>query len=323
MNIAIALNEAFLRYGYVLLTSIFENNRSWDVTVYVLYRGIDEDRFAAYLKLASEYGQKVIPVEVPETMIPSDLPVTDKWTLEIYFRLALPELLPKEAERVLYLDTDVAVDDDLRELYDADIAGVDGDYLIAGSPDISDGNLSDLQKELFVDMLKDEGFHYINSGVIVMNIHKLREVCSIDMLVAKIRELKPYLSAFDQDLINYVFYGRIRYLDARRFNHFARIYYNQGIGIRQAREEHTVIVHYAGPKPWSATNLRTDIELIWWEYAKKTPYYTAFMEELLFAMMERGYENTNEFKYQKYKEQQYLDVIRDSKALIEKLTGQE
>ena len=209
MNIVIALNRSFLRYGYVLLTSVFENNSMADVTVYVLYRGIMKEEFEPYDDLAAEYGRQVIPIEVGEDMIPSDLPHTAKWPIEIYFRLALADILPQEVERVLYLDTDVIVDGALKELYEVDFGKGDEECVIAGCPDISDGNLSDIQNRLFADMLPDPKFHYINSGVIVLNLKSLRKQYHAKMLIDKISELKEYLTAFDQDLINYVFYGKM------------------------------------------------------------------------------------------------------------------
>ena len=96
----------------------------------------------------------------------------------------------------------------------------------------------------------------------------------------------------------------------------------------------TTIIHYSGPKPWSGKSLKTDIDGFWWDYARLTPYYTQFLEDVISEEISTGFENTNEFKYQLYlrqqleaeierlrsKEREYLGIIADSRKLLEKMT---
>lgn len=43
----------------------------------------------------------------------------------------------------------------------------------------------------------------------------------------------------------------------------------------------TAIVHFSGPKPWSGNHMRCDIEELWWEYARLTPFHQELMEEFI------------------------------------------
>lgn len=330
MNIAIALNEKFLRYGYVMLTSLFENNSKEEVSVTVLHRGIDDSRFEPYRLLAQRYNAAVTPMDITCDMIPGDLPNTDKWPIEVYFRLMLPFLLPVSVERLLYLDTDIIVDRSLKDLYEMDFDG----SLIAAVPDNSDGKLSEKQMSIFSKIMDEvSDFHYVNSGVILMNISLLREFYTPLSFMETAEKLKSQITAFDQDLINYMFCGRIKYLPAEKYNLFARLFHNSGYDYSRVKNERTAIIHYTGPKPWSGTNLRTDMEKFWWDYAALTPYYHEFLEELVESEIETGFENTNEFRYQKYlqqnlqaevdtlktRETEYLKVIKESGELLKKL----
>ncbi len=332
MNIAIALNEKFLRYGYVMLTSLFYNNKDEDITVYVLHRDIPEAAFEDYRALGTEHGNTIIPMEITEDMVPSDLPNTDKWPIEVYFRLVLPFLLTEDVDRLLYLDTDIIVDRSLEELYGMKM----GDALMAAVPDNSDGKLSDAQMQIFGSIIEtDRDFHYVNSGVILMNIAGLRHAYTPESFSETANRLKDLITAFDQDIINYMFHGRIIYLPAEKYNLFARLYHNSGYTYDRVRSEGTSIIHYTGPKPWSGKSLRTDMEKFWWTYAAKTPYYYDFLEELVCEEIGNGYENTNEFKYQLYqkqelqnqvdtlkaREQEYLQVIKESGELLKRLGG--
>jgi hypothetical protein len=39
------------------------------------------------------------------------------------------------------------------------------------------------------------------------------------------------------------------------------------------------IINYSGEKPWEGDHLHSDIELLWWFYAKKTPFYHDFLQQ--------------------------------------------
>ena len=54
MNIAVAANQKFLKYLYVMLTSLLENNKTADVTVYLLSADL-EDAQVKFIKLMSLY----------------------------------------------------------------------------------------------------------------------------------------------------------------------------------------------------------------------------------------------------------------------------
>ncbi len=131
-----------------------------------------------------------------------------------------------------------------------------------------------------------------------------------------------------------MFHGRMIYIPSEKYNLFARLYYNSGYNYEKVKETGVSIIHYSGPKPWSGQNLRTDIEKFWWEYARLTPYYHEFLEELVEAEMNMGYENTNEFKYSEYlrgqaektvselesREKEYIKLLDGSRTLLEKLS---
>ncbi len=334
MNIAIALNEKYARYGYVLLVSIFENNKSEEITVYVLNRDLSDKSLKEYAELAEKYNQIIMPIRIEKDMMPSDLPSTDSWTVEIYFRILLPYITKTDVERVLYLDTDTIVTGFLGELYNTPF---DGNYFCA-SIDNSSGKLSDTQMKIFGNIIeKDSDFSYCNSGVLLINTKKLREDYTQEDFWNTAEELKEYLCAPDQDLINYMFYNKIKYIAADKYNMFARLYFNSGIRYENIEEIGTRIIHYSGPKPWSGESLRTDIEKFWWKYAKMTPYYYELLEELVTGEMNKNYINTNEFRYQEYirqnleneiaklknREKEFLSVIEDSKKLIETLAAKD
>jgi len=330
MNIAISINEKFARYGYVMLLSLFEQHADIPVQVFVLCRSLSDGVQEDYRNLTKRFkGKTVTFLFVSGDLLPFSLPSSEKWPVEIYFRLLLPFLLP-EAERILYLDTDIIISGPLKEMYDLPF----GEDLLWGAVDNSDGNLNENQKKIFAGLKTgDCDFHYINSGVLLMNLSGLRDYYQPSDVTDLADRFSDHLSAFDQDIINFLFYRKIRYLVGERYNFFARLYHNSGYTKKEVLDKGVSIIHYSGAKPWSGENLLTDLESFWWEIAKNTPYYHDFLEERLQEEIRVGFENSHEFIYARHqienaqneirrckeREKEYLALLAESKKLIESM----
>lgn len=109
------------------------------------------------------------------------------WTWMTMARLALHRILPDE-ERVLYLDVDTIVMFDMSELFDADLDGC----LIGG--------VREPRRCL-------DPFLYVNAGVLLMDLEKLRTGGFGDEMVEIANRRK--LKCPDQDAINLICQGRI------------------------------------------------------------------------------------------------------------------
>lgn len=137
-----------------------------------------------------------------------------KWTWMSQIRLCLPEILPDEI-RVLWLDTDTVVEDDIGDLFDIDMAG----------------NLVAMVEE---PVRSKYPFTYHNAGVMLMDLARLRR----DHVMAKWLHLVNTvpLTAQEQDAINLICQGEILTLGPE---------YNSAGVITQDAEE-PYIRHFAG-----------------------------------------------------------------------------
>lgn len=285
MHIAVATNQKFVRYLSVMLVSLFENNKEQDICIYLMSMDITEEQKGEILQLADSYGQTICFLRMDSEMFPEELPASELFTLEAYFRLALPDLMPKEVERVLYLDVDIIVNSSLAEFYGMDFAGKS----LCVCRDVAAITENVIEESpLFAELREQRDFVYFNSGVLLMNLSKLRETVSLKYFVEQAMRVKEHLRFFDQDLLNYLFYGDVLFVDEERYNLFARTAYNIGYTYEQVKEQ-AVILHYAGPKPWRHEEVRYELERFWWEYAKKTPYYSEFLEEIVLAEVDTCY----------------------------------
>ena len=195
-------------------------------------------------------------------------------TYPTYYRLKISEILPNY-EKIIYLDVDTIILDDLKQLYNTNIE----DYYIAGCN--AAGYIKNQSRHKERLRLSDMS-HYVNAGVLLMNLKKIRE----DNLIKKFIELaqNDYESQ-DQDVINIACYGKILLLPLKYnlMTKYEELFY-EGQGDRSIYEQiygkceieeaikNPIIIHYADKiKPWS------DINAIygqcWWKYALKTKLF--------------------------------------------------
>ena len=191
-----------------------------------------------------------------------------------YYRLLIADLVPL-CEKCIYLDSDTLVLKDLSEFYNQNIEA----YYLAGVK-AAGYQINALQNQIRLQL--DDVSHYTNAGVLLMNLKKIRQ----DNLTQKFIELleNNYLDQ-DQDILNVACYKKIKNIHLKYnfmtkyekiFNKCTEVGAYTESEIAEAMKSPTVI-HYADKiKPWQKPDIL--FGHLWWQYARKTPYY----EEILF-----------------------------------------
>lgn len=119
-------------------------------------------------------------------------------SLSALLKFIIPDLFP-QLDRILYLDGDIIVTSDLEELYNTDLKG---NYIAAV---IDSGTLYWTNE--FISSVK----HYFNSGVMLMDLKKMREDHISEVLIETKRNLADS-SLMDQNVFNIVFNNKIKLL---------------------------------------------------------------------------------------------------------------
>lgn len=284
--IMMAMDDHYARPTVVALTSMFENaNRSVLFQVFILIpsslKSVNKVRINS---LEGKYENCEINfIDMGEKYV--NAPKFWGSTASAYYRLDIPGLFP-QVKKCLYFDGDIIVRHDVSEIYNVNM----DDYYIAG---VFEGHLYStsiyIKKEVEEKsrILEIPDFEqYICSGVVVMNLEKMRTeklgekyVVFLEKKGKQIKE-KTFLY-YDQEVINSVCYGKILILPHE---------YGLLINIREwypedeFEKKNPVIVHFAGfPKPWthnkhnndwSPHNLKTTkFHREFWDYAKKAGLY--------------------------------------------------
>lgn len=186
------------------LRSVVESNR-WPVAVYILH-----DNFPPELRRKVEnslpFGATVIEWIAVDLGTFEGLAGYQGFSKVFYSRLLIPNLLPLEVKRVLYLDTDILVLDDLGRLWETDLEGApvgavrDG---LASSPDGS-GSVPGVPPVQA----------YFNSGVLLIDVEQWRSLGAGELAL---EYLKVHRDARfpDQNALNVIFDGRWKMLDQK------------------------------------------------------------------------------------------------------------
>ena len=263
MNILFTTNANYAMPLTVCLTSLFENNKHRDIDVYILHSPLLEDQKNKMLGLAKSYGQKIHLRLVDEHYF-NDAP-TFMWTKEAYYRLLISEYLPKELDRILYIDCDTIVNKQLDNLYDMDL----GDYCLAAHEEKNRGESNRSLTKLYTRGL------YFNTGVIVFSLDKSRDLLNYNRILATIESLGKGFFMIDETIINIIFDGKIKSIDQKYNDQYITNFnlklLDRLLGkIDRSKVEQTCIFHFTN-KPWY--NLYPgSCEYIWYKYLKLSPY---------------------------------------------------
>ena len=187
-----------------------------------------------------------------------------RYTEAASFRLLLPELLP-EYEKVVYIDCDVIVRQDIGRLFRETHLGSNWLGVVFEAP-------IEQQSERF-RALGCDPMRYFNSGFLLMNLARMREEKVSEKLLEACRV--PYLEFPDQDALNQVCQGHVLplsplYNGIRTFfipkyrPDFERQY---GKDLWDDVQEHATI-HYTGGKPWQLFTVQF---AAWWQVYETLP----------------------------------------------------
>jgi len=156
---------------------------------------------------------EVIPKGINIPIDKSAFPITT------YLRLFAPYIIPKETKRVIYLDVDMIVLEDISKLWHTDIQG----HLFGAVRDIAetvDSTWSGIPN--YKQLGLDPKTRYFNAGLLVIDPIKWREADVSNKVIENLIINKEYVNLADQYGLNVTLVNQWFELD-RRWNCFARL----------------------------------------------------------------------------------------------------
>lgn len=268
IHISLCHDDNYAPYSAMVIASIMENNNV-DITFHIMHTNIVEERQQMLEAWVRSNGNEILFYRINVDKF-YDFPLNKTYlNYGAYFRLYLAECLT-EIDKVIYLDCDLIINGCIAELWDISLT----DWDVAGVRD----RIND-----YIRVYNRLGYPmadgYINSGVLLINLKRWREIHFFEKALETAKQCPEVLKNHDQDLINMICHGHIKFLDFK-YNlleyylytedwlYLDRKYYPE---IMEACKN-PVIIHFCMPvKPWHI-ECENPYRDLYYKYRAMTPW---------------------------------------------------
>lgn len=246
IELASGFDDNYLPHFCVLLEALRQYSGRHELVMHALYSGVSNERLEAVNHHFPEIRIKWYSVEPdhPALRLQSLIHISSA----TYLRLLLDVIVDVSVERLLYLDVDIALAQDILPLWLTDLNG----HSIGATVD---QGISKVDLAEFMRLHELEGVStYFNAGVLLLDLKAIRQTGhfkqALDLLIA---DRASYALA-DQDALNVVFWRKWQELPAT-WNFQRGMLFDvidiQGDALRD-RNISPAIIHFTGSqKPWS------------------------------------------------------------------------
>lgn len=289
-NIAIAsnFNNKYVPIFSVLLQSIIEHStpdNNYDIVL--LSQDITEQSKSQLLAMIDRDNVSLRFYNPGKFMNGLNMYVANKeYTNDMYVRVLIPHIM-SEYEKVLVLDADMVCKTDVANLYNTDLgdcwAGAVKDVVFCGYLNGTvEGSLEYARNTLKLT----DPYNYCNTGVILFDCKKIREIYSLDYLRNFIDSHQ--FRIYEQDTLNFLLNDHMMFLD-RRWNLYTYTSsfiekcvnyapFTDKTEYLKARKEPWILHYAAHPKPWWVGG--GDFAPDFWHYARSSNYYEQIIADL-------------------------------------------
>lgn len=272
---------SYSKYTGTSICSVLENTQN-PITLHILHDDtLNERNRKCLVQLAEYYSAELHFYNVAE-LVPEKIAFladtlqdfhTMRFSPAALYRLLTPELLPVDIDKVIYLDSDTIIHMDITELWQEQ-AGANGIAAIAEVTATMDCPAPQYLVQAGLVPQKC----YFNSGVLLLDLAKLRQVRQLLEGGVAFLQQCPECFCYDQDILNFFFSDNYRRLP-QKYNDFVVSERREG---QQLIKPH--IYHYAG-KAVDVLDLQDVYNQLFCQYFTKTPWYdTQFFMNMMNTM---------------------------------------
>ena len=263
INIAFITDNNFVIQTIVALFSLRANKlKETEYNIVILGKELSNSNITQFEKLSeSKFCVKVLPLN--DAIISESICKNSIYSSNVLYKLKLEKIFT-EYNKLLFLDSDIIVLDDLTELYNTSI----DNYYIAGVKDIG----------AVVYNLKNKNklcMNYFNTGVMLLNLKKIREENFFDNVILNYETNAKNYYFPEQDALNELIKDKIKLISIKYNFITSNVRYTTKQLTNFFKEDmdniKPVVLHYAGRcRPWKYSNVFFAKE--WLNYYKESPF---------------------------------------------------
>jgi|SRR5688500_16150282 len=242
LHIATAIDHTYLLPLRVMLASLVQHLRpSFRPILYIMNQTLNDEDLAAIGAIVETHS--IVP---PPGAVRS-LPRSPRFLPEAAFPLLLPDLLPGSVERVLFLDPDLLILDDVAKVWETEL----GDCVIAAARDQAIPSSSSPRGVKYRSKLGvPDDVPYFNAGVMLIDIARWKALDISARAYEYLERRGERADYFHQEALNAVLWNRWIRLD-QKWNLVASLSGRSYGPYKDDSIDAPGIVHFAGHfKPW-------------------------------------------------------------------------
>lgn len=289
--IVFSASNLFAPYAAVMIKSILEHISPQNNYDFIVFENtISKERKDLLRNMIDSYSNVSLRFYDPKPLLQNIKFYVNSsmQSEEAYYRILAPFVL-SEYEKAIVMDCDIIAKCDIAELYyvdlDGKLAGIVPDVVWHGGyMGLSRQNESESRKN--VDLKNP--LEYVNTGVILFDLKKMRQTYTKDEVVS-FATRKKYLIQ-EQDALNELLEGQIKFLPLAwnlyaltndsiktMINEYAPTWEKE---LYYEAHQYPKLIHWAAqPKPWIQPDM--DYAEEFWAVAKRTPFYEIIMWQMI------------------------------------------
>lgn len=294
-RVVFSIDENFVDYLAVTIQSLVENSAPHKKYILSILANGFSDRAK---RILSSFEKENIQIEfynVKENLEELNIKTLKEdlhWSIATYYRILIPFLFPND-KKVLYLDCDTIILDDVANLIDSDLENkAVGAILDYDSECYTKKRIKYINEEMKLADYKK----YFNAGVMVFDVEKIEKDQYMKQFLELMQRKFLYL---DQDILNIVFENNVKFLNLE-WNYQYHFVFPQFKKLYNLKVNEPKIIHYTtSTKPWNTPEyILCDY---WWKYARKTPNYETIIYKNTSYDLIKGLKDPISFLYRFYK----------------------
>ncbi|MDD5407046.1 MAG: glycosyltransferase family 8 protein [Sulfurovaceae bacterium] len=196
INVVLASDDNYAQPMGTAIYSMLDNfsSEEQELAITILDGGISDESKEKLFAICRTFDTKIDFKRISKDDF-RYFPLLQYFSLVAYFRLLIPRILDTSVEKAVYIDCDIMVLGNMAELFNTDI----GNNYVGAIRDHVEEQVFKMDCPFYKDIKK-----YFNSGILVMNLTKMREENFIEKCFEFNKEHSKEILYADQDILNYI-----------------------------------------------------------------------------------------------------------------------
>ncbi|EEC53420.1 glycosyltransferase family 8 protein [Bacteroides eggerthii] len=250
IHIVVCINDAYSQHCAATIASIFINNKNEVIKIHVITDYISKKNQSRLEKIAFNFNQQIQFYTFNNSTL-------NRWpcfkdgmpphvTIQTYYRLFIPQILPLNIKKTFYLDCDLLVLHPLREFWNTKMQN-------KGVAAIADQWTDYIEAATRLKYRNDR--EYFNAGVLLLNLEYLRNHNFTNNAIDFVTKHANDIVYHDQDVLNKLI-GENRIIMPVKWNVCSfkindKIPHIYNATMNDARKDPYIIHFFAPIKPWN------------------------------------------------------------------------